>query len=578
FRELLARVRDTDLAAYAHQDMPFERLVEVLNPARSLSRHPLFQIALAFQNPTAVGQEVTGLTVAAEPLGNAGAKFDLSISLGDRRDEHGGCQGIEGHVVYSVDLFDADTVTALVARLIRLLEAAVADPDQPIGRIGLLDPAERNRMVVTWNDTATEVPQVTQPELFQAQVARTPDAPALAFGDQELSYAELNTRANRLARLLIDRGVGPERFVAVALPRSARLVVALLAVGKAGGAYVPVDPAYPAERIGFMLADTAPALLLTDADTAAALPEGTEDIPRLLLDDPATDAHLARFAATDPDDCDRLAPLRPANPAYVIYTSGSTGRPKGVVIQHTSLTDYLVFAGGDYDGVRDTALLHSSISFDLSVTATHVPLTVGGTVRVVGDLQDPDPGTAEALRARPCTFLKATPSHLPVLTTLPEEFAPTAELLLGGELLLGERVDAWRADHPGTTVLNMYGPTETTVNCSQYRIAPGTPIPPGPLPIGGPMPNTRFHVLDDRLELVPPGAAGELYVAGDCLARGYLGRPDMTAARFVPDPFGAPGARMYRTGDVVRWNPDGTLSFLRRVDDQVKLRGFRIEL
>ncbi|MEU0922802.1 non-ribosomal peptide synthetase [Streptomyces malaysiensis] len=578
FRELLARVRDTDLAAYAHQDMPFERLVEVLNPARSLSRHPLFQIALAFQNPTAVGQEVTGLTVAAEPFGNAGAKFDLSISLGDRRDEHGGCQGIEGHVVYSVDLFDADTVTALVARLIRLLEAAVADPDQPIGRIGLLDPAERNRMVVTWNDTATEVPEVTQPELFQAQVARTPDAPALAFGDQELSYAELNTRANRLARLLIDRGVGPERFVAVALPRSARLVVALLAVGKAGGAYVPVDPAYPAERIGFMLADTAPALLLTDADTAAALPEGTEDIPRLLLDDPATDAHLARFAATDPDDNDRLAPLRPANPAYVIYTSGSTGRPKGVVIQHTSLTDYLVFAGGDYDGVRGTALLHSSISFDLSVTATHVPLTVGGTVRVVGDLQDPDPGTAEALRARPCTFLKATPSHLPVLTTLPEEFAPTAELLLGGELLLGERVDAWRADHPGTTVLNMYGPTETTVNCSQYRIAPDTPIPPGPLPIGGPMPNTRFHVLDDRLELVPPGAAGELYVAGDCLARGYLGRPDMTAARFVPDPFGAPGARMYRTGDVVRWNPDGTLSFLRRVDDQVKLRGFRIEL
>ncbi|MFF4762941.1 amino acid adenylation domain-containing protein [Streptomyces sp. NPDC001292] len=578
FRELLARVRDTDLAAYAHQDMPFERLVEVLNPTRSLSRHPLFQIALAFQNPTEVGQEVTGLTVTGEPLGNGGAKFDLSVSLSDRRDDSGGCQGIEGQVVYSADLFDADTVTALVARLVRLLEGAVAAPDQPIGRIGLLDAAERERMVVTWNDTATDVPRVTQPELFQAQVVRTPDAPAVVFRGEELTYAQLNARANRLARFLIDRGVGPERFVAVALPRSARLVVALLAVLKAGGAYVPVDPAYPAERIAFMLSDTDPALLLTDTATAAALPQGTESVERVLLDDVATDERIAAFDATDPDDGDRTAPLRPANPAYVIYTSGSTGRPKGVVIQHTSLTDYLVFAAGDYDGVRGTALLHSSISFDLSVTATHVPLTVGGTVHVVGDLQDPDPQTAEALRRRPCTFLKATPSHLPVLHTLPEEYAPTTELLLGGELLLGERVDAWRKDHPGTTVLNMYGPTETTVNCSQYRIEAGTPIPPGPLPIGGPMPNTRFHVLDDHLELVPPGAAGELYVAGDCLARGYLGRPDMTAARFVPDPFGAPGSRMYRTGDVVRWNPDGTLSFLRRVDDQVKLRGFRIEL
>ncbi|MFE7214677.1 amino acid adenylation domain-containing protein [Streptomyces sp. NPDC057611] len=578
FRELLDRVRDTDLAAYAHQDMPFERLVEVLNPTRSLSRHPLFQIALAFQNPTVVGQEVTGLTVTGEPLGNGSAKFDLSVSLSDRRDDGGGCQGIEGHVVYSADLFDADTVTALVARLVRLLEGAVVAPDQPIGRIDLLDPAERARMLDTWNDTATDVPAVTQPELFQAQVARTPDAPALVFGGEELSYAQLNARANRLARFLIDRGVGPERFVAVALPRSARLVVALLAVLKAGGAYVPVDPAYPAERIAFMLSDTDPALLLTDADTVTGLPDGSEDLERVLLDDPATEERIARFDATDPDDRDRLAPLRLANPAYVIYTSGSTGRPKGVVIQHTSLTDYLVFAAGDYDGVRGTALLHSSISFDLSVTATHVPLTVGGTVHVVSDLQDPDPQMAEALRRRPCTFLKATPSHLPVLHTLPEEYAPTTELLLGGELLLGERVDAWRKDHPGTTVLNMYGPTETTVNCSQYRIEPGTPIPPGPLPIGGPMPNTRFHVLDDHLELVPLGAAGELYVAGDCLARGYLGRPDMTAARFVPDPFGAPGARMYRTGDVARWNPDGTLSFLRRADDQVKLRGFRIEL
>ncbi|MFE2032055.1 amino acid adenylation domain-containing protein [Streptomyces scopuliridis] len=586
FRELLGRVRERDLAAYAHQDMPFERLVEVLNPTRSLSRHPLFQIALAFQNPTEVGQEVTGLTVAAQPLAIGGSKFDLSVSLSDRRAADGTCQGIEGQIVYRADLFDQDTVATLVARLVRLLDAAVTDPDRPIGAIGLLDAAERERTVVTWNDTATEVPKVTLPELFQAQAARTPDAPALVFRGEEISYAELNARANRLARYLVRRGVGPERFVAVALPRSAHLVVALLAVLKAGGAYVPVDPEYPAERIAFMLADTDPALLLTDAATAGELPD--IDAPRILLDDSGTDEELKGFAGTDEEtagladtdltDADRLTPLRLANPAYIIYTSGSTGRPKGVVVQHTSLTDYLVFAGGDYEGIRGTALLHSPISFDLSVTATYVPLTVGGTVHVVSDLQDPEPGTAAALQQRPCTFLKATPSHLPVLGALPTEFSPTTELLLGGELLLGELVDEWRRNHPGTTVLNMYGPTETTVNCSEYRIEPGQEIPPGPLPIGGPMANTQFYVLDAHLELVPQGAPGELYVAGNCLARGYLGRPDMTAARFVPNPFGAPGSRMYRTGDVVRWNADGTLFFLRRVDDQVKLRGFRIEL
>ncbi|MFJ1747310.1 amino acid adenylation domain-containing protein [Streptomyces sp. NPDC088116] len=584
FRELLGRVRESDLAAYAHQDMPFERLVEVLNPARSLSRHPLFQIALAFQNPTEVGQEVTGLTVAAQPLGIGGAKFDLSVSLSDRRSDDGTCQGIEGQIVYRTDLFDADTVATLVARLVRLLDAAVTDPDRPIGAIGLLDAAERERTVVTWNDTATEVPRVTLPELFQAQVARTPDAPALVFRGEEISYTELNARANRLARYLVRRGVGPERFVAVALPRSAHLVVALLAVLKAGGAYVPVDPEYPAERIAFMLADTDPALLLTDAATAGELPD--IEAPRILLDDfgtdlgseLGTDGDPAGLPGTDLTDADRLTPLRLANPAYIIYTSGSTGRPKGVVVQHTSLTDYLVFAGGDYEGIRGTALLHSPISFDLSVTATYVPLTVGGTVHVVADLQDPEPGTAQALRQRPCTFLKATPSHLPVLGALSPEFSPSTELLLGGELLLGELVDEWRENHPGTTVLNMYGPTETTVNCSEYRIEPGQEIPPGPLPIGGPMANTQFYVLDAHLQLVPQGAPGELYVAGDCLARGYLGRPDMTAARFVPNPFGAPGSRMYRTGDVVRWNADGTLFFLRRVDDQVKLRGFRIEL
>ncbi|MFE9203290.1 amino acid adenylation domain-containing protein [Micromonospora sp. NPDC007230] len=570
FGELLDRVRATDLAAYAHADVPFERLVEVLNPARSVARHPLFQVVLAVHNHARLDVTLPGLTVSGLPAGTGGAKFDLNVSLAEQVDDAGAPAGLAGRIEYSADLFDHGTVERIADRLRTMLAALAADPDQPIGAVDLLTGPEREQVLVTWNDTAAPVPAATLPELFAAQVVRTPDAPALVDADTELSYAELDAYSNRLARLLIARGVGPERFVAVALPRSARLVGWLLAVLKAGGAYVPVDPAYPADRIAFMLADTAPALLLTDAATAAELPAG--GVPRLLVEECDPDG----FAAEPVTDAGRAAPLRLTNPAYVIYTSGSTGRPKGVVIEHRSLTDYLTFAGGDYQGVRGSALLHSSISFDLSVTGMWVPLTVGGTVHVAG--LDDDPATRERLGRHACTFLKATPSHLPLLAALPDDYAPTAELLLGGELLLGEVVDEWRREHPGVAVYNMYGPTETTVNCTEYRIAPGAVIPPGPLPIGGPLANTRLYVLDARLRPVPPGVPGELYVAGGGLARGYLARPGQTAGKFVADPFGAPGTRMYRTGDIVRWTDTGDLMFLRRVDDQVKLRGFRIEL
>ncbi|KAA2254443.1 amino acid adenylation domain-containing protein [Solihabitans fulvus] len=576
FRALLDRVRETDLAAYAHQDLPFERLVEALNPPRSLARHPLFQVALAFQNHTEIALELPGLRIDAVPAGTGAAKFDLSVSLGEQRDEAGAPTGILGRLEYRTDLFDRDTVATIGTRLLRLLTAVAADPDQPIGAVDLLDAPERERMLVAWNDTDTAVPTATLPELFQAQVARTPDATALLHDGVELSYAELNRRANRLARFLVGRGVGPEQFVAVALPRSADLVVSLLGVLKAGAAYVPVDPDYPADRIEYMLADTRPALLLTNRALAAVLPE-TAVAQGVLVDDPATLDAVAGHRDGDLVDEDRLGALALGNPAYVIYTSGSTGRPKGVVIEHRSLTDYLAFAGGDYAGVRGLALLHSPISFDLTVTAMFVPLTVGGTV-LATTLENADPAVRAELRRRPCTFLKATPSHLPMLAALPEEFSPDTELLLGGELLLGELVDEWRREHPGTTVLNMYGPTETTVNCTEYRIEPGQAIPSGPLPIGRPLANTRLYVLDEHLQPVPVGAPGELYVAGNGLARGYLNRPDLTATKFLPDPFGASGTRMYRTGDVVRWQPDGNLYFLRRVDDQVKLRGFRIEL
>ncbi|MFJ6194943.1 amino acid adenylation domain-containing protein [Micromonospora sp. NPDC092111] len=572
FGELLDRVRATDLAAYAHADVPFERLVEVLNPTRSLARHPLFQVVLAVHNHARLDVELPGLTVSGLPAGTGGAKFDLNVSLAEQQDDAGDPAGLAGRIEYSADLFDHGTVERIADRLRTMLAALAADPDQPIGAVELLTAEERRQVLVTWNDNAAPVPAATLPELFAAQVARTPDAPALVDVGTELTYAELDADSDRLARLLIARGVGPERFVAVALPRSARLVSWLLAVLKAGGAYVPVDPGYPADRIAFMLADTAPALLLTDAATAAELPADTGGVPRLLVEECDPDGH----AAGPVTDTDRTAPLRLTNPAYVIYTSGSTGRPKGVVIEHRSLTDYLTFAGGDYQGVRGSALLHSSVSFDLSVTGMWVPLTVGGTVHVAG--LDDDPATRARLSRHPCTFLKATPSHLPLLAALPDDYAPTAELLLGGELLRGEVVDEWRREHPGVAVYNMYGPTETTVNCTEYRIEPGAVLPPGPLPIGGPLANTRLYVLDARLRPVPPGVPGELYVAGGGLARGYLARPGQTAGKFVADPFGPPGTRMYRTGDIVRWTDDGELMFLRRVDDQVKLRGFRIEL
>ncbi|HEX2133792.1 MAG TPA: amino acid adenylation domain-containing protein [Actinophytocola sp.] len=570
FLDLLTRVRETNLAAFANQDVPFERLVEELNPPRSLSRHPLFQVVLSFQNHDAIGFDLPGLKIKPVPATTGGAKVDLSVKLGERRAADGTPAGLGGVLEFRTDLFDRDSVARIGARLVRLLHAVAADPARPLGDAELVDAAERATMLVEWNATATEVPKAVAPVLFAEQARRTPDAVAVADGPVELTYAELDRRADLVAGALLARGVGPERFVAVSLPRSIDLVVTLLGVLKSGAAYVPVDPAYPADRIEFMLADTRPALLVTDEEVGRTLPPAR--VPRVLArdlvtqdDDPVTANTVA------------LRPVRPHHPAYVIYTSGSTGRPKGVVIEHRALVDYLTFARGDYRGVRGVALLHSPISFDLTVTAMFVPLVAGGTVRIAS-FEEADADLVARLRQRPANFVKATPSHLPLLDALPAEYSPDTELLLGGELLLGELVDRWRATHPDVTVLNMYGPTETTVNCTEYRIEPGQTIPPGPLPIGKPLANTRLYVLDDRLRLVPPGSPGELYVAGGGLARGYLNRPELTSTKFVANPFGAPGERMYRTGDVVRWNTDGTLSFLRRVDDQVKLRGFRIEL
>ncbi|GAA0706299.1 hypothetical protein GCM10009548_94410 [Streptomyces malaysiensis subsp. malaysiensis] len=575
FRELVDRVRESDLSAFAHQDVPFERLVEAINPQRSAARHPLFQVMLNLQNNPEPQLTLDGITVEPQPVDVAVSKFDLSFDLTERHGHDGAADGVHGEIRYSVDLFDRGTVEALVGRFVRLLEAVVADPEVRLGRVEILSGRERSRLLEEWNGPVLEVPVRSLPALVEAQVVRTPDAVALVEGEVSLSYRELNGRANRLARLLVGMGVGPERIVALALPRSVSQVVALLAVVKAGGAYLPVDPDYPAERISYMLGDADPALLLTDQATAAGLPE-TPDLARLVLDESETRARVDALAGTDLGDGERLAALSVDHPAYVIYTSGSTGRPKGVVVTHRSLSDYLDWTSRSYPSAAGAALLHSPVSFDLSVTALYTPLVVGGAVHLAG--LEEDPAAERALAGRPVTFLKATPSHLPLLAALPDAFSPGNELLLGGEALFGEALQDWRARHPGATVLNVYGPTEGTVNVAEFRIEPGDEVPSGPVPIGRPQGNARLYVLDEGLRLAPPGAAGELYIAGTALARGYLNRAALTAERFVADPYGAPGARMYRTGDLARRRADGELEYVGRADDQVKLRGFRIEL
>ncbi|MFE9632776.1 amino acid adenylation domain-containing protein [Streptomyces sp. NPDC006463] len=569
--ELLGRTRDVGLAALSHQDLPFERLVEALNPSRTPHRHPLFQTILTFNSTTAAGVEAAGTDVESE----SAAKFDLSFTVTEHQTADGAPGGLTVTIEYAADLFEPVTIARLADQFQRILTSAAEHPDTPLHDIDLLAEHERKALFTDWNGPSRALPGRTLPELFAAQVARTPDATAVVCDTGTLSYAQLDTAANRLARHLVAQGAGPEHFVALAVPRSVETLVAVLAVLKSGAAYLPIDLTHPGERIAYTLADARPLCVLTTAEAAAQLP--VTEHPHLLLDAPDTAAALAALPAHDLTDRDRSAPLSLRNPAYVIYTSGSTGRPKGVVVEHHSLDAYLAWAREAYDSVAGRALVHSPVSFDLTVTGLFAPLTSGGTVQLI-ELDDQAPTAGEFDRP---SFVKATPSHLALLTALPERFSPSEQLVLGGESLMGEVLDEWRRRHPGATVINEYGPTETTVGCTEFRIEPGDTAPSGVITIGRPIWNTRMYVLDESLRALPVGVGGELFIAGDLVTRGYLGRPALTAERFLPDPFGEPGARMYRTGDLGRWQYDergeGRLEFLGRTDDQIKLRGFRIE-
>ncbi|MDS0140063.1 MULTISPECIES: non-ribosomal peptide synthase/polyketide synthase [unclassified Amycolatopsis] len=537
-------------AAFDHQDLPFDRVVDAVQPGRDPSRTPLFQVMVVLQNSPRETAHLPGLETEELPQPATAANFDLTLEFQPDGGE------LRAALTYNTDLFDAATIDRLAAHLGVLLAGVADDPDRPLARLPLIGAAERELVVEAWNDTAVPVEPVALPALISAGARRTPDAPAV-IGGESLTYAELEERASRLASVLAGYGIGPERIVALALPRSVEIVVAQLAVWKAGGAFVPVDPTYPIERITFMLADARPALVLTLDGLAPPVPDG---VPVLSLDDPAA------FAGEPAE----AVPVRPEHPAYVIYTSGSTGRPKGVVVTHAGLAS---FAAAEAEHLRvavgDRVLAYSSPSFDASILELCLALPSGAALVVV----PPEPllgePLAEFLAAHRITHTLIPPA---ALDTVPATDLPHLRtLVVGGDACPAELVDRWS---PGRRMINAYGPTESTIVATWSEpLVPGTPPP-----IGRPIPNTRVYVLDAALEPVPIGVAGELYVAGPSLARGYLDRPGLTADRFTANPFAAPGERMYRTGDVVRWTAAGHLEFTGRADDQVKVRGFRIEL
>ncbi|TQM78740.1 non-ribosomal peptide synthase protein (TIGR01720 family)/amino acid adenylation domain-containing protein [Saccharothrix saharensis] len=563
FKELLERVRQTDLAALAHQDVPFERLVEVLNPRRSLARHPLFQVMLVLQNTPEADLDLPDLAIDLEEVPGGAAKFDLLLDLRETHDQAGRPAGVEGDLEHALDLFDASTARTLVRRLVRLLETVVADPAIRLGDVDVLDPAERDRVLHRWNDTARPVPDVFVEQLIARQASRTPDAIAVVGPDRTLTYAQLDARADRIAALLAERGVRPETAVAVSLPRTSDAVVALLAVLRAGGAYVPLDPGHPAERIAYVLEDTRPVCVIADATTAPRLDVASELLLR--LDDPAVAERLTWPAAPP------TTSAHGGSSAYVIHTSGSTGRPKGVAVTRRGMANLVGWAADHFTAEElSSVLLSTSLNFDVSVFELFTPLVVGGRVEVVENL------TALVERGGWAGGLvSGVPSVFAQVLAAGVELDARA-VVLAGEGLPASVYNDVRAALPGARIENIYGPTEATV----YTLRWGTTAPEpldGPAPTGRPLWNTRAYVLDAALRPVPPGTPGELYLAGEGLARGYVGRPALTAERFVADPFGR-GGRLYRTGDLVRWGVDGRLEYLGRSDDQVKLRGFRIEL
>jgi amino acid adenylation domain-containing protein/non-ribosomal peptide synthase protein (TIGR01720 family) len=578
FTDLLGRVKAGATRALAHQAYPFPLVVDRLGIERDPSRNPVYQAMFVFQRAHK-SQDMTALA-----LGEDGARFDFAGLAGESLpilQQAAGCDltlfmaevetGLIASLEYNADLFDVATIDRMLAHFVRLLEGIAADPSCPVGLLPMLSAAEREQLLVGWNRTEADYPRNhCVHELFEAQVAATPDAIAVACEGERLTYRELNRRANQLARRLRQLGVGPDVLAGVCLERRPALIVALLAVLKAGGAYLPLDPAYPADRLTYIVKDAQAPVVLTFSHLRDRLGEHGAQV--ICMD---TDwASIARERGGNLE-----ATATPENLCYAIYTSGSTGRPKGALIHHRGAVNYLWWARTAYEVAGgEGAPVHSSISFDLTVTSLWTPLLAGRRVELLPEARGIEALGAALSEQGGFSLVKLTPAHMELIARQvpPERAAGSARaLVIGGEALQPEALAFWRRHAPATALVNEYGPTETVVGCCVHWVDPNQPLG-GTVPIGRPIANTQLYILDQYMQPVPVGVHGELYIGGDGVCRGYLNRPDLTAERFLANPFG-PG-RLYKTGDLARYLPDGTIDYLGRIDEQVKIRGFRIEL
>jgi amino acid adenylation domain-containing protein len=579
FKELLARVREMALGAYAHQDLPFEKLVEELQPQRSLSHSPLFQVMFVLQNAPSTALKFEGLSVSPVRVGGNTAKFDLTLSM------HEAVEGLRGSLEYNTDLFDDATITRMLDNFQVLVQGIVANPEQRLSNLPLLTEAEKRRLLVEWNDTKADYPRdLCIHELFEAQVERSPEAVAVVFpaagsgpGEaHQLSYRELNQRANQLGRCLKKLGVGPETLVGICMERSLEMVVGLLGILKAGAAYVPLDPEYPKERLRFMLEDTKARELLTQERLITYLPEASARVVCL-------DRDWEGIAHESDDNLNNGS--TPENLAYVMYTSGSTGNPKGVAISHYSLCNLLSWQLHNFaNPIQARTLQFASLSFDVSFQEIFATWCSGGTLVLIPEELRRDPvGLLHCLQDQSVERLLLPFIALQQLAEIADQggaaTASLREIITAGEQL--------RITPPIVTLFtrlsdcklrNQYGPSESHV-VSAFTPAGSPSSWPQLPPIGQPIANTKIYILDPYQECVPIGVIGELCISGDGLTRGYLHRPELTAEKFIPNPFSEePGARLYKTGDLARYLPDGNIEFLGRLDHQVKIRGFRVEL
>ncbi|WP_405851747.1 amino acid adenylation domain-containing protein [Streptomyces sp. NBC_00090] len=572
FAELLARVRETDLAAFSHADVPFESVVEKLNPTRSLSRNPLFQVMVGYHARTDDELALPGLRARYVPFRIGSAKFDLVFSFTERTSTDGADTDFLGcRLEFATELFDRETAEVIADRLRRLVGALAAAPDQPVSRAEILSAEERSLVLEGFNGLPREVDEETLPALFARWVAERPDAVAVVERSRSVTYAQLDARADRVARLLAARGVGAESVVGVAVPRSVDMIATVVAALKLGAAFLPLDLVHPGDRLTYMIENSGAAVVVGTEPVAGKIPDVT-GVPVVLLDAPDTAAELDALPATPPAG----GPAGLHQAAYVIYTSGSTGRPKGVVVPHEGIASLVATAVDRMGLEHDSRVLQfASIGFDVFAFELAMALCHGGRLVLITDeARVAGPALTDFLADQRITHMILPPS---LVSALP----PGCALPEGSTVLVGtETVPPDLFERFGATanLICAYGLTEATVNSTLWPAREHGGRASGRVPIGRPDPNTRCYVLDEHLRPVPPGVVGELYVAGRGLARGYLGQAALSSERFVADPFGAPGSRMYRTGDRARWRADGNLDFLGRVDTQVKIRGFRIEL